>query len=232
MKIVLQRLWVSTLPDWKFVSRWYWNLSKPHLDALSPELRQKVVELTAGKDDAMERVKALFYYVSKAIRYMGVTPEKDRPGFEPHDVCLTFEKKYGVCRDKAGLLVAMLRTAGFEAYPVLTSVGNKRDPGIPDYFFNHAIVAVSLKPGQYILMDPTDENTRDLLPAEEADQSYLVCRPEGENAELSPVPLARRQHDADQARRDRWAPAAISRPLPNWPSEASTTMPSAARSPR
>jgi transglutaminase-like putative cysteine protease len=185
---VLQRLWVSTLPDWKDVSRWYWKLSKPHLDALSPELKQKVAELTAGKDNAMERIKALFYYVSKAIRYMGVTPEKDRPGFEPHDVCLTFEKKYGVCRDKAGLLVAMLRTAGFEAYPVLTSVGNKRDAEIPDYFFNHAIVAVSLKPGQYILMDPTDENTRDLLPAEEADQSYLVCRPEGEAMQLSPVP--------------------------------------------
>jgi transglutaminase-like putative cysteine protease len=185
---VLQRLWVSTLPGWKDVSRWYWNLSKPHLDALSPELKQKVAELAAGTTNDMERIKALFYYVSKTIRYMGVTPEKDRPGFEPHDVCLTFEKKYGVCRDKAGLLVAMLRTAGFEAYPVLTSVGSKRDAEIPDYFFNHAIVAVSLEPGQYILMDPTDENTRDLLPAEEADQSYLVCRPEGEKMQLSPVP--------------------------------------------
>ena len=187
-EMVLQRLWVSTLPGWKDVSRWYWKLSKPHLDALSPELKQKVADLSAGTNLDMERVKTLFYYVSKTIRYMGVTPEKDRPGFEPHDVCLTFEKKYGVCRDKAGLLVAMLRTAGFDAYPVLTSVGSKRDPEIPDYFFNHAIVAVSLKPGKYILMDPTDENTRDLLPAEEADQSYLVCRPEGEDLKQSPVP--------------------------------------------
>ena len=185
---VVQRLLVSTLPGWKDVSRWYWNLSKPHLDALSVPLKEKVAELAPGKAIDLARMKALFYYVSRNIRYMGVTPEKDRPGFEPHDVCLTFDKKYGVCRDKAGLLVAMLRTAGFEAYPVLTSVGNKRDPGIPDYFFNHAIVAVSLKPGQYTLMDPTDENTRDLLPAEEADQSYLVCRPEGEDLRLTPVP--------------------------------------------
>ena len=187
-EVVLQRLWVSTLPDWQAVSRWYWNLSKPHLDAVSPELRKKVAELTAGGTAGMDRAKALFYYVSKSIRYMGVTPEKDRPGFEPHDVCLTFEKQYGVCRDKAGLLVAMLRTAGFEAYPVLTSVGSRRDMEIPDSFFNHAIVAVLLKPGEYTLMDPTDENTRDLLPAEEADQSYLVCRPEGETLKQSPVP--------------------------------------------
>lgn len=185
---VLQRLLVSTLPDWQAVSRWYWNLSKPHLEASSPALKEKVAQLIQGKNDAMSRIKALFYYVSKNIRYMGVTPEKDRPGFEPHDVCLTFDKKYGVCRDKAGLLVAMLRMAGLEAYPVLTSVGDKRDPEVPDYFFNHAIVAVSLKPGQYLLMDPTDENTRDLLPAEEANQSYLVCRPKGENLRLTPVP--------------------------------------------
>jgi len=27
----------------------------------------------------MDKVKALFYYVSPKIRYMGLTPEKDRP---------------------------------------------------------------------------------------------------------------------------------------------------------
>ena len=36
-------------------------------------------------------------------------------------------------------------------------------------------------------MDPTDENTRDLLPSYDADQSYLICRPEGETLLISPV---------------------------------------------
>ncbi len=118
---------------------------------------------------------------------MGLTPEKDRPGFEPHDVKLTFDKKYGVCRDKAALLVSMLRAAGLNAYPVLISVGVKRDAEVADPYFNHAIVSVELKPGQYVLMDPTDENTRDLLPSSDCNQSYLVCRPEGENLKISPV---------------------------------------------
>ena len=129
----------------------------------------------------------MFYFVSKKVRYMGRTPEKDRPGFEPHDVEITFDKKYGVCRDKAALLVAMLREAGLDAYPVLISVGVKRDPEVPDPDFNHAIVTVQLKPGDYLLMDPTDENTRALLPASDCNQSYLVCRPEGENLKISPV---------------------------------------------
>ncbi len=84
-------------------------------------------DLIANQPTDLDKVKALFYYVSKNIRYMGLTPEKDRPGFEPHDVSLTFEKKYGVCRDKAGLLVEMLRLAGFKAYPVLINIGAKRD---------------------------------------------------------------------------------------------------------
>ena len=186
-EMVLQRLFVSTMPDWQTVSKWYWNLSKSHLDATTPAMRQKVDTLTAGQTSEMDRIKSVFYFVSNKIRYMGLTPEKDRPGFEPHDVEITFDKQYGVCRDKAALLVAMLRQAGLNAYPVLISVGVKRDPEVPDPDFNHAIVSVQLKPGEYILMDPTDENTRALLPTSDCDQSFLVCRPEGEDLKISSV---------------------------------------------
>ena len=186
-EMTLQRLYVSTLPDWQAVSQWYWNLSLPHLDATTPEIQETNKLLTAGMTNEMDKIKAIFYYVSKNIRYMGLTPEKDRPGFEPHDVKLTFDKNYGVCRDKAALLVEMLREAGLKAYPVLISVGVKRDPEVPDPGFNHAIVGVELKKGDYVLMDPTDENTRQLLPYYDADQSYLICRPKGENLLTSPV---------------------------------------------
>jgi transglutaminase-like putative cysteine protease len=184
---VLQRLLISTTYDWEFVSKWYWDLSKPHLDATTPELKQTVATLTADTKTEMEKIKAIFYYVSKKVRYMGLTPEKDRPGFEPHDVCLTFDKKYGVCRDKAALLVAMLRTAGLKAFPVLINVGSKKDKEVPEPFFNHAIVSVDLKDREYVLMDPTDENTRELLPTGDRNQSYLVCRPEGETIRISPI---------------------------------------------
>lgn len=186
-EMVLQRLYVSTLPDWKAVSKWYWDLSKPHLEATTPEMQASVSNLTAGAHTDMAKIKAVFYDVSKKVRYMGLTPEKDRPGFEPHDVCLTFAKNYGVCRDKAALLVAMLREAGLQAYPVLISVGMKRDPVVPDPDFNHAIVGVELQKGSYLLMDPTDENTRDLLPSYDCNQSYLICRPEGETLLTSSV---------------------------------------------
>ncbi len=186
--MVLQRLFVSTIPQWQDISKWYWNLSKPHLDMTTPEMLATNKLLIANATTDLDKVKALFYFVSKKIRYMGVTPEKNRPGFEPHDVCLTFDKKYGVCRDKAGLLVSMLRLAGFKAYPVLINIGAIRDMQVPQPDFDHAIVCVELKQGEYTLMDPTDENTRDLLPTYDCNRSYLVCRPEGETLKLSPVP--------------------------------------------
>ncbi len=187
-EMVLQRLFVSTTPDWQTISKWYWNLSQSHLDAITPDLKQKVFELTADKTSDMDKIHALFYYVSKNIRYMGLTPEKDRPGFEPHDVSITFDKKYGVCRDKAALLVSMLRNAGFNAFPVLINIGAKRDQEVPEPDFDHAIVTAELEKGKYVLMDPTDENTRDLLPSYDCNRSFLVCRAEGETLLTSPVP--------------------------------------------
>ena len=184
---VLQRLFVSTMPDWAAVSKWYWDLSQSHLNATTPAMQQTNAILIANQPTDLDKVKAIFYFVSNKIRYMGITPEKDRPGFEPHDVSITFDKKYGVCRDKAALLVAMLRMAGFNAYPVLVSIGTHKDAVVPDPFFNHAIAGVELEKGQVILMDPTDENTRELLPASDRDQSYLVCRAEGDNIRLSPI---------------------------------------------
>jgi transglutaminase-like putative cysteine protease len=182
---VLQRALVSTVPDWTAVSKWYWTLSEPHLKATSPEMEKTVAKLTAGAHNDMDKAHALFYYVSQTVRYMGLTPEQDRPGFEPHDVCMTFAKQYGVCRDKAALLVAMLRTAGLKAYPVLVNVGSKKDEEIPDAGFNHAIVGIETAPGKYMLLDPTDEHARDFQPWYDGDQSFLVARPEGETIHTS-----------------------------------------------
>src|SRR5665213_3539355 len=39
-EMVLQRLFVSTLTDWQTVSKWYWNLSLPHLNQTTPEMQQ------------------------------------------------------------------------------------------------------------------------------------------------------------------------------------------------
>ncbi len=184
---VVQRLLVSTIPEWETVSRWYWNLSKPHLDAVSPEMEQKVAELVRGLTDDRAKIEAIFYWVSQNIRYLGITTETTAPGYEPHPVSACFAQRHGVCRDKAALLVAMLRMAGFDAYPVLIHNGPKKDEDVPTPFFNHAISAVQMPNGEYMLMDSTDENTKELLPGYLNNQSYLVAKPEGETLKTSNI---------------------------------------------
>ena len=183
----VQRLLVSTARSWEEVSRWYWELCRPRLNAVTPAMKKKAESLVKDKKEPLEKVKALFQFVSQNIRYMGITPEKEVPGYEPHDVNLTFEQRHGVCRDKAALLVAMLELVGIKAYPVLFMVGDPKDDEIPNSYFNHAVTAVELEKGNYVLMDPTYESTADLFPAFQADMSYLVAHPKGEKLRRSPV---------------------------------------------
>ena len=184
---VTQRLLVSTIPDWEFISKWYWNLCKPHIDKVTPAMKEKVAELIKGKKSEMDKIKAIFTFVSQDIRYMGITTETEAPGYEPHDISVTFENRYGVCRDKAALLVGMLRIAGMKAYPVIINNGPKKDIAVPQPYFNHAISCVESSDGSYILMDSTDENTKRICPAYLCNKSYLVAKPEGETLLTSEI---------------------------------------------
>ena len=183
---VAQRVLVSTAESWEDISRWYWNLARPRMEALSPEIRAAVEDITRDCETPMQRVEALFRFVSREIRYLGVIAEAEAPGYEPHDVSLTFQQRYGVCRDKCALLAAMLRLAGVDAFPVLIMGGPRIDDEVPMPFFNHAITGARID-GKIVLMDPTDENTRELMPSYLDYCSFLAATPEGEPLRVSPV---------------------------------------------
>ncbi len=183
---VAQRVLVSTAESWQDISRWYWNLAKPRMDAVTPEMKQAVEDITRGCATPMERIEALFRFVSHEIRYLGVMAEAEAPGYEPHDVSLTFNQRYGVCRDKCALLASMLRLAGVDAFPVLIMAGPRIDDEVPIPFFNHAITGARVD-GRIVLMDPTDENTRAWMPSYLDYCSYLAATPEGDPLRVSPV---------------------------------------------
>jgi hypothetical protein len=186
LETAAQRLLVSTIPDWEAVSRWYWSITAPHLTA-SQTMKERVKDLVGGRTDEMAVIEAIFRFVSQQIRYLGVVYERSAPGYEPHDASVTYDKRHGVCRDKAALLVALLREAGIEAYPALMSIGEKKDPDVPRPLFNHALVAVKRQDGSYLLVDPTNENTQELLPSYLNGSSYLVATPAGQRLQVSPV---------------------------------------------
>ena len=187
MYTCVQRVLTSTVASWEDISRWYDKLCAPALAATTPEMAATVAELTKNKKSKTAKIHAIFQFVSQKIRYTGVTDEETAPGYEPHKVDRTFARKHGVCRDKAALLVAMLRLAGIEAYPVLFMSGTPKDKEVPNIYFNHAIVGAVDEHGKQLLMDPTFETTTELFPAYLGNCSYLAAKPQGDTLRRSPV---------------------------------------------
>jgi hypothetical protein len=168
---------VSTDPSWESFSRWWSSVTEPQLE-VTPELKQKADELVRKATNDTEKIQALFEFVSADVRYrgLGVGP---RTGYTPRKAQETYASRWGVCRDVAILLTALLRAEGFDAYPVLTNMGDPVLPKIAYDGFNHAIVALR-GPSGWTFLDPTVKNTKDWLPIFEREQSVLVCTPHGE----------------------------------------------------
>ena len=116
--------------------------------------------------------------VEKNVRYAGV--EVGESSIIPRPPHTVLGNKYGDCKDKATLLVAMLRQAGIAAHVALLRAGEDFDvhPELPGLGrFNHAIVrvdATAAEPAMWV--DPTDDfaHAGD-LPAQDQGRLALVA---------------------------------------------------------
>jgi len=181
----VQRLVVSTLSDWQTISRWYWRLCLPHLDATTPELDAKVAEVTKHAPGQEEKAEAIFSWVSRQVQYTGMATDDEAPGWEPRDAAATFRDRCGLCRDKAALLVSMLRRAGCDAYPALVTSHPWDDTDVPHLCFNHVIVAVRADRGRYDLVDCTHADGERPLRTCLTTRGYLIAHPDGETLRTS-----------------------------------------------
>jgi hypothetical protein len=152
---VATRVLAGTFRDWKELSRYGDSLNIGKVDT-NEAIKSKVAELTKNCATQQEKILAIFRYVSQKVRYMGSS--MDLGAFiEPHQATYTFEKQYGVCRDKSILMMAMLREIGVGAYDALINVSRETDPEIPLISFEHAICGVVTDDGRIVYMDPTLE---------------------------------------------------------------------------
>lgn len=145
----------STFKSWAELSRYGDSLNVGKVDS-NDALKAKVAELTKDSKTEEEKILAIFHYISRKVRYMGSS--MDLGAFiEPHQATYTFEKQYGVCRDKSILMMSMLNEIGVKAYDAIINISRQTDPEIPIIFFEHAICGVILKDGRIVYMDPTLE---------------------------------------------------------------------------
>ena len=164
----------STGTSWQAIADGYGRVVDEK--ASQKDVQSLVNGLISGKTSRDEKAGAIVRFLSREIRYTGV--EFGDAAVIPHPPAETLKHKYGDCKDKATLAVAMLRAAGIPAYVALLNVGNRQDveselPGMG--LFDHAIVYVPGNPDLWI--DPTDEYARlGQIPRSDQGRLSLVAR--------------------------------------------------------
>jgi len=146
----------STGESWAAVAAAYRQLAEAHID---PERVKSMVPSggAAGRTAAIERIVAKLH---KEVRYTGI--EFGQASLQPAAAADVLKHHYGDCKDKAALLVAMLRAAGIPANMALLDTGPGADvtpelPGMNE--FDHAIVYLPapLAGGAPLWIDATAE---------------------------------------------------------------------------
>lgn len=149
---IVPKVVMATTEDWEAKSRWFAETNE-FTFAHTPEISAKVAQITRGLDTDEEKVAALLHWVAQNIRYFGLTMGKGE-GYTLHPGAMTFRDRAGVCKDIAGMLVTMLRAAGYEAYGAMTMAGARVEE-IPADQFNHCVVALKRPDGSFQMLDPT-----------------------------------------------------------------------------
>lgn len=145
---------LTTFENWEQIGRWYASLEKDRR-APTQEVRAKAAELTKGLNTDLDKIEALYDYVSKNFRYVSLSLGVGR--YQPHAASDVLANQYGDCKDKHTLLASLLAAEDFHADSVLINSSRKLDPDIPSPSqFDHVITMLPLGK-QEIWMDTTAE---------------------------------------------------------------------------
>lgn len=131
----------STGTSWREVASEYARLTDDKVRAA--DVQPVLAKLNLKDGSRSEIIRRIVAALHRNVRYTGV--EFGESSLVPQFPSETLKRKYGDCKDKATLLVAMLRGAGFPANLALLDTGPGRDisPELPGIgMFDHAIVYV------------------------------------------------------------------------------------------
>lgn len=150
------RIYFVSEAKWSDVSRFCENLYASRITA-GKDVSDKARELAEGLKTRDEKIKALYDFV-KEIRYLAI--HLGQGGYVPRAPDETFRNKYGDCKDKSVLLLAMLRSIGIDGHVALVRTSSLIDKGMASpLHFDHVIAALKDEKGNYRYLDATGSAT-------------------------------------------------------------------------
>lgn len=155
---IIDQIYVSDMAGWEEVidhSLQAFNKAELSSGKIAP-LFEKLVESATSIEDKIARIQE---YVSRDIRYVSLSELGHR--ITPHTVASVDENKFGDCKDKTAMLVALLRKLGLDAQPYLIAT-ERNDPArliVPSTgYFDHMVACFKLN-DRTLCIDGTDTNT-------------------------------------------------------------------------
>lgn len=177
---------VSTFASWAQVGRWYAQLIAPQFK-LDAALREELVKLTAGKNTDEEKITAIHHFVLRNTHYVAL--EFGVFSYKPYPVAQVYARRFGDCKDKASLMIALLRAAGIDADLALVRtrrLGDVTGEATSISIFNHAVVYV---PKYDLWLDGTAEYAGSHeLPIDDQGAQALTVSLDG-SAQLRRIPV-------------------------------------------
>ncbi|MGW8190791.1 DUF3857 domain-containing protein [Sphingomonas hankookensis] len=152
---------VASFADWADVSRTFAPLYKTDgLIAPGSALANEVAAIEKAEATPLGRAQRALELVQGKIRYLAVG--MDGGNYLPQAPAKTWEVRYGDCKAKTLMLLAMLHGMGIEAEPVVANVG--LGDAVPERLpsaaaFNHVFVRATIG-GEVLWLDGTGSNAR------------------------------------------------------------------------
>jgi len=152
------RYWaLSEFSSWQDVVKW----AKPIYDVavtVDPTIQSIADQIMQAHSDEESRIVAALHFVQQEIRYLGV--EDGIGSHLPRKASDTLYRRYGDCKDKTVLLMAILKAMNLSPVAALVNLDNgsilpKQLPS--PYVFNHVIVTLQSE-GKRLWLDGTDIN--------------------------------------------------------------------------
>jgi transglutaminase-like putative cysteine protease len=135
-------LHVSTIGSMKEFGRWYSQLLEPGLQ-LDDNLRTVAQQILARNLTTQGKVQAVYESVKRRTKYIGF--EFGVHSYQPYPVSTVERRGFGDCKDKAAMLVALLRAVGVPAEFAMIrtrAAGAMAEGAYSIQLFDHAMVFV------------------------------------------------------------------------------------------
>jgi tetratricopeptide (TPR) repeat protein len=174
---------ISTIPDWKYVSNWYADLSTT-LAKQDFEIKETVAEIFKDKKTRTElqKAKMIYEFIEANVSYSNV-PFMHGP-IVPQKASRTLNTKLGDCKDVSTLFVALCKEAGMKANLILVDTRDNGDKhlNLPSIDFNHCIAQFKADGKTYYLELTDQKLSFGSIPVVDLNSNILFIPRDGDTA--------------------------------------------------